>query len=172
MLDICFWTRLMAIGNSLLVNFTQIFFIMFSDEYFMHFALQQAELAFDEGEIPVGALVVCQNQIIAKGYNQTEKLQDVTAHAEMLALTAASNKMGAKYLKDCTLYVTLEPCVMCAGAIFWSQIGRIVWGASDEKRGCQRVQPAIIHPKTQISTGVLQTDCEEILKRFFSNLRT
>jgi tRNA(adenine34) deaminase len=145
---------------------------MFSDEYFMHFALQQAELAFDEGEIPVGALVVCQNQIIAKGYNQTEKLQDVTAHAEMLALTAASNKMGSKYLKECTLYVTLEPCVMCAGAIFWSQIGRIVWGASDEKRGCQRVQPAIIHPKTQISTGVLQADCEEILKRFFTNLRT
>ena len=138
----------------------------------MHFALQQAELAFDEGEIPVGALVVCQNQIIAKGYNQTEKLQDVTAHAEMLALTAASNKLGAKYLKDCTLYVTLEPCVMCGGAIFWSQIGRIVWGASDEKRGFQRVQPPIIHPKTQISTGVLQRDCEEILKRFFTNLRT
>lgn len=145
---------------------------MFSDEYFMHFALQQAEMAFDEGEIPVGALVVCQNHIIAKGYNQTEKLQDVTAHAEMLALTAASNKMGAKYLKDCTLYVTLEPCVMCAGAIFWSQIGRIVWGASDEKRGYQRVHPPIIHPKTKIFMGVLQADCEEILKRFFTNLRT
>jgi tRNA(adenine34) deaminase len=145
---------------------------MFSDEYFMQFALQQAEMAFDEGEIPVGALVVCQNQIVAKGYNQTEKLQDITAHAEMLALTAASNKMGAKYLKDCTLYVTLEPCVMCAGAIFWSQIGRIVWGASDEKRGFQRVHPSIIHPKTRVSSGVLQEDCEEILKRFFANLRT
>jgi tRNA(adenine34) deaminase len=145
---------------------------MFSDEYFMQFALQQAEMAFDEGEIPVGALVVCQNQIIAKGYNQTEKLQDITAHAEMLALTAASNKMGAKYLKNCTLYVTLEPCVMCAGAIFWSQIGRIVWGASDEKRGFQRLKPSIIHPKTQVSSGVLQEDCEEILKRFFVNLRT
>jgi tRNA(adenine34) deaminase len=117
-------------------------------------------------------LVVCQNQIIAKGYNQTEKLQDITAHAEMLALTAASNKMGAKYLKNCTLYVTLEPCVMCAGAIFWSQIGRIVWGASDEKRGFQRLKPSIIHPKTQVSSGVLQEDCEEILKRFFVNLRT
>ena len=145
---------------------------MFSDEYFMHFALQQAENAFDEGEIPVGALIVCQDQIIAKGYNQTEKLNDVTAHAEMLALTAASQKLGAKYLKDCTLYVTLEPCVMCAGAIFWSQVGRIVWGASDEKRGFRRVQSNILHPKTQISFGILQADCEEILKRFFTRLRT
>ncbi|PWK22975.1 tRNA(adenine34) deaminase [Arcicella aurantiaca] len=145
---------------------------MFSDEYFMQLALQQAENAFDEEEIPVGAIVVCQNQIIAKGYNQTEKLKDVTAHAEMLALTAASQKLGAKYLKDCTLYVTLEPCVMCAGAIFWSQIGRIVWGASDEKRGFQKIQSKILHPKTQISFGILQEDCEEILKRFFARLRT
>ena len=138
----------------------------------MSLALQQAENAFDEGEIPVGALIVCQDQIIAKGYNQTEKLNDVTAHAEMLALTAASQKLGAKYLKDCTLYVTLEPCVMCAGAIFWSQIGRIVWGASDDKRGFQRVQSKILHPKTQISFGILQEDCEKILKRFFARLRT
>ena len=138
----------------------------------MSLALQQAENAFDEGEIPVGALIVCQDQIIAKGYNQTERLNDVTAHAEMLALTAASQKLGAKYLKDCTLYVTLEPCVMCAGAIFWSQIGRIVWGASDEKRGFQRVQSHILHPKTQVSFGILQEDCEEILKRFFASLRT
>lgn len=138
----------------------------------MSLALQQAENAFDEGEIPVGALIVCQEQIIAKGYNQTEKLNDVTAHAEMLALTAASQKLGAKYLKDCTLYVTLEPCVMCAGAIFWSQIGRIVWGASDDKRGFLRVQSNILHPKTQVSFGVLQEDCEEILKRFFARLRT
>ena len=145
---------------------------MFPDEYFMHFALQQAEMAFDEGEVPVGALIVCEDQIIAKGYNQTQKLQDVTAHAEMLALTAASNKMGAKYLKNCTLYVTLEPCIMCAGAIFWSQIGRIVWGASDDKRGFQRVQSSILHPKTQITSGILKEDCEEILKRFFARLRT
>ncbi|MEA5457829.1 nucleoside deaminase [Arcicella sp. LKC2W] len=145
---------------------------MFSDEYFMQLALQQAENAFDEEEIPVGAIVVCQNQIIAKGYNQTEKLKDVTAHAEMLALTAASQKLGAKYLKDCTLYVTLEPCVMCAGAIFWSQIGRVVWGASDEKRGFQKIPSKIIHPKTQITFGVLEDDCEEILKRFFARLRT
>ena len=145
---------------------------MFSDEYFMSLALQQAENAFDEGEIPVGAIIACQDQIIAKGYNQTEKLNDVTAHAEMLALTAASQKLGAKYLKDCTLYVTLEPCVMCAGAIFWSQIGRIVWGASDEKRGFQQVQFNILHPKTQVSIGILQEDCQEILKRFFARLRT
>ena len=145
---------------------------MFSDKYFMSLALQQAENAFDEGEIPVGAIIVCQDQIIAKGYNQTEKLNDVTAHAEMLALTAASQKLGAKYLKDCTLYVTLEPCVMCAGAIFWSQIGRIVWGASDEKRGFQQVQFNILHPKTQVSIGILQEDCQEILKRFFARLRT
>ena len=145
---------------------------MFSDEYFMLLALQQAENAFDEGEIPVGALIVCRDQIIAKGYNQTEKLNDVTAHAEMISLTAASQKLGAKYLKDCTLYVTLEPCVMCAGAIFWSQIGRIVWGASDDKRGFQRVSSNLLHPKTRVTFGILQADCEEILKRFFTNLRT
>ena len=145
---------------------------MFSDEYFMLLALQQAESAFDEGEIPVGALIVCRDQIIAKGYNQTEKLNDVTAHAEMISLTAASQKLGAKYLKDCTLYVTLEPCVMCAGAIFWSQIGRIVWGASDDKRGFQRVSSNLLHPKTRVTFGILQADCEEILKRFFTNLRT
>ena len=138
----------------------------------MLLALQQAENAFDEGEIPVGALIVCRDQIIAKGYNQTEKLNDVTAHAEMISLTAASQKLGAKYLKDCTLYVTLEPCVMYAGAIFWSQIGRIVWGASDDKRGFQRVSSNLLHPKTRVTFGILQADCEEILKRFFTSLRT
>lgn len=145
---------------------------MYNDEYFMLLALQQAENAFDEGEIPVGALIVCQDQIIAKGYNQTEKLKDVTAHAEMISLTAASQKLGAKYLKNCTLYVTLEPCIMCAGAIFWSQIGRIVWGASDEKRGFQRVKSNLLHPKTQVAFGILEEACEEILKRFFTHLRT
>jgi len=145
---------------------------MFSDEYFMSLALQQAEIAFDEGEVPVGALIVCQDQIIAKGYNQTEKLNDVTAHAEMISLTAASQKLGSKYLKNCTLYITLEPCIMCAGAIFWSQIGRIVWGASDEKRGFQRVQTHLLHPKTKVTFGILQDECEEILKRFFIHLRT
>jgi len=138
----------------------------------MSLALQQAEIAFDEGEVPVGALIVCQDQIIAKGYNQTEKLNDVTAHAEMISLTAASQKLGSKYLKNCTLYITLEPCIMCAGAIFWSQIGRIVWGASDEKRGFQRVQTHLLHPKTKVTFGILQDECEEILKRFFIHLRT
>ncbi len=144
----------------------------FSDEYFMQIALQQATIAFDEGEIPVGAVIVCQNQIIAKAYNQTEKLSDVTAHAEMLAITSATQTLGTKYLKDCTLYVTLEPCVMCGGAIFWSQLSRIVWGASDEKRGFKKINPSIIHPKSQVTFGILQQDCEYLLKSFFSQLRT
>ncbi|MDR6561245.1 MULTISPECIES: nucleoside deaminase [unclassified Arcicella] len=144
----------------------------FSDEYFMRIALQQAEIAFDEGEIPVGAIIVCQNQVIAKAYNQTEKLNDVTAHAEMLAITAAAQTLGSKYLKDCTLYVTLEPCVMCGGAIFWSQLSRIVWGASDDKRGFKKIGASIMHPKSTISFGVLQEDSTLLLKRFFSQLRT
>lgn len=146
--------------------------MQFSDEYFMRIALQQAEIAFDEGEIPVGAIVVCQNQIIAKAHNQTERLNDVTAHAEILAITSAAQTLGSKYLKECTLYVTLEPCVMCGGAIFWSQLSKIVWGASDAKRGFQRIQPSIVHPKSQIIFNVLQAECEEILKRFFEKLRT
>ncbi|MFY7829042.1 MAG: nucleoside deaminase [Flectobacillus sp.] len=143
----------------------------FSDEYFMQLALYQAEIAMEKGEIPVGAVVVCQNTIIAKAYNQTELLQDVTAHAEMLAITAAANTLGAKYLRDCTLYVTLEPCVMCGGALYWSQIGRIVIGAMDDKRGCSKLSPKIYHPKTQITTGVLQEVCESMLKSFFKKLR-
>ncbi|MBB6001774.1 nucleoside deaminase [Arcicella rosea] len=146
--------------------------MLFSDEYFMQIALQQATIAYEEGEIPVGAVIVCQHQIIAKAYNQTEKLNDVTAHAEMLAITSAAQTLGSKYLKDCTLYVTLEPCVMCGGAIFWSQLNRIVWGASDEKRGFKKVNPSIIHPKSTITFGVLQDDCEQLLKSFFSQLRT
>ena len=120
----------------------------------------------------MGAVIVCQNQIIAKTRNQTEQLNDVTAHAEMMAITAASQHLGAKYLKECTLYVTLEPCVMCAGAIFWSQMGRLVYGASDDKRGFSIVQPSLIHPKTKVTKGVLQEDCEELLKNFFKKLRT
>jgi tRNA(adenine34) deaminase len=146
--------------------------MFFSDEYFMRIALQQAKIAFDEGEIPVGAVIVCQNQIIAKAYNQTERLNDVTAHAEMLAITAAAQTLGAKYLKNCTLYVSLEPCIMCGGAIFWSQLSRIVWGASDKKRGFQQVNSPVIHPKTSITINVLQDECEEILKSFFAKLRT
>lgn len=146
--------------------------MIFTDSYFMQIALSQAYEAADLGEIPVGAVIVCQNQIIAKTRNQTEQLNDVTAHAEIMAITAASQHLGAKYLKECTLYVTLEPCVMCAGAIFWSQMGRLVYGASDEKRGFSMVQPSLIHPKTKVTKRILQEDCEELLKNFFKKLRT
>jgi tRNA(adenine34) deaminase len=145
---------------------------MLNHEYYMNEALKLAETAFDEGEIPVGALVVCNGLIIAKGYNQTEKLQDVTAHAEMLAITAAAQKIGSKYLKNCTLYVTLEPCVMCAGALFWGQIGKIVIAAKDSKRGFSAVSSAIIHPKTQLVFGVMETEAELLLRNFFKQLRT
>jgi tRNA(adenine34) deaminase len=139
----------------------------FDDEYFMKRALAEAEQAFAEGEIPVGALVVCRNQIISRAHNLTETLNDVTAHAEMQAITAAANLMGGKYLTGCTLYITLEPCIMCAGALGWSQIDRIVYGASDEKRGFLKYAPAALHPKTEILGGILQTECALILKRFF-----
>ena len=136
-------------------------------------ALDLAIQAGKAGEIPVGAIVVAGgSKIIGKGNNQTEQLNDVTAHAEIIAITAASQFLGAKYLKECTLYVTLEPCVMCAGALHWSQIERIVYGASDPKRGFSRVSPNILHPKTQIVKNILETDCEMILKNFFMGLRT
>jgi tRNA(adenine34) deaminase len=138
------------------------------DAYFMGLALKQAERALDEEEIPVGAVVVCQGKIIAKAYNQTEILTDVTAHAEMIAITSAAQTIGAKYLKDCTLYVTLEPCLMCSGAIFWSQLGRLVFGASEEKRGFQQFGKQILHPKTEILGGVLAAESESLLKEFFS----
>ena len=142
------------------------------DNYFMAEAMRLAELAFEEGEIPVGAVVTIGERIIGKGYNQTEKLRDVTAHAEMLAITAASDHLGGKYLQDCTLYVTLEPCVMCAGALYWSQMKRIVIGASDEKRGFARFGTGILHPKTQLITGVQAEESKELLLRFFKSLRT
>jgi tRNA(adenine34) deaminase len=146
-----------------------------SDEYFMQQAYQQALLAKEENEIPVGAVVVCDKKIIAKAYNQTEKLNDVTAHAEMLALTSAFNYMGAKYLPDCTLFVTLEPCLMCAGAAFWSQIGRVVYGAPDKKRGYSiqeiKSKRKILHPKTRIEQGVLAKQCSELVQEFFKELR-
>lgn len=138
----------------------------------MAIALEQAECAFEEGEIPVGAVIVCRNRIIAKGYNQTERLTDVTAHAELLALTAAEQFLGSKYLPDCTLYVTLEPCVMCAGALFWAQIGRIVVGAPDPKRGFSNVQTPLLHPKTRLTTGVLADESLQLLRNFFRGLRT
>lgn len=144
-----------------------------SDEYYMNMALQQAMIADDEKEIPVGAVVVCNDKVVAKAYNQTEKLIDVTAHAEILALTSAFNYFGAKYLPDCTLYVTLEPCTMCAGALYWSQIGRVVFGASDNKRGYHLVEgkKKILHPKTEITTGILDDQCGELVTSFFKKLR-
>jgi tRNA(adenine34) deaminase len=145
---------------------------IFSDEYYMQLALYEAEAAGEAGEIPVGAVVVCQHRIIAKTRNQTERLADVTAHAEILAITAAAGYLGSKYLKDCTLYVTLEPCVMCAGALYWAQVGRIVYGASDEKRGFSIVKQPLLHPKTTIRKGVLENEIAQLLKNFFHKLRT
>jgi len=139
----------------------------------MQKALLLAEEAFLNNEIPVGALVVADGKkIIGKGYNQTEKLTDVTAHAEILALTAASNFLGGKYLKDCTLYVTLEPCVMCAGALAWSQIGTVVYGASDKKKGFSLWTPAVLHPKTHVVPGILGEESERLMKSFFKKLRS
>jgi tRNA(adenine34) deaminase len=141
------------------------------DEYFMREALKEAQTAFEEGEIPVGAVIVCENRIIARGHNTTEKLLDVTAHAEILSITAASNYLNSKYLPDCTLYVTLEPCNMCAGAIFWSQMGRLVYGAGDDKRGFMRIGKELLHPKTTLEYGVLNEECSQLLKAFFQKIR-
>ena len=137
----------------------------------MGLALRQAERALEEDEIPVGAVVVCQGKIVAKAYNQTEILTDVTAHAEMLAITSAAQTIGGKYLKDCTLYVTLEPCLMCAGALYWSQLGRLVFGAYEEKRGFQAMGKQVLHPKTEIIGGLLAEESESLLKEFFSRKR-
>jgi len=142
-----------------------------SDEHFMKQAFMEAEVAFEEGEIPVGAVVVCENKIIAKDHNRVERLSDATAHAEMLALTAAQNHLGSKYLNECTLFVTLEPCSMCAGGSFWTQIGRIVIGASDKERGFTRFNKDIIHPKTELKTGVMADECEMLIKDFFRKIR-
>jgi len=142
----------------------------FDDSYFMKCALQEAQLAFDKNEVPVGAIIVMNNQIIARAHNLTETLNDVTAHAEMQAFTAAADYLGGKYLDKCTLYVTLEPCQMCAGASYWTQLGKIVYGASEKKRGFEILQTKL-HPKTTVIRGVLETDCSEILKRFFIEKR-
>ncbi len=145
--------------------------MIFSDEYFMQKALDDAKNALDKGEVPVGAIIVSMNQIIARAHNLTETLNDVTAHAEMQAFTAAADAIGGKYLKDCILYVTLEPCVMCAGASYWAQIGRIVYGASDVKRGFSIQATNILHPKTEIIGGILENDCAQLLKEFFAKKR-
>ena len=142
-----------------------------SDEAFMKEAIKQASYALEEGEVPIGAIVVCDNKIIARAYNQVEKLNDVTAHAEMLAITAAENYLGTKYLTQCRLFVTLELCTMCAGALFWTQLEGVVYGATDEKRGYSINAPNAIHPKTQVKHGVMAAECGELVSAFFKKLR-
>lgn len=141
------------------------------DEQFMRKALYEAQRAGEEGEIPIGAVIVCNDRIISRAHNLTEKLHDVTAHAEMQAITAAADLLGGKYLSDCTLYVTIEPCVMCAGAIGWAQIGRIVYGASDEKRGYLLYAPRALHPKAVVTRGVLEAECRQMMQDFFKQKR-
>jgi tRNA(adenine34) deaminase len=142
----------------------------YDDTYFMKKALQEAEVAFEKGEVPVGAVIVIENKIIARAHNLTELLNDVTAHAEMQAITAAANFLGGKYLKNCTLYVTLEPCQMCAGALYWSQISKIVYGARDDDRGCIHLKTKL-HPKTKMEGGILEAEASALLKRFFVEKR-
>jgi len=143
----------------------------FSDKYFMNEALKEAHKAVLSDEVPVGAIIVCDNQIIARAHNYTERLNDVTAHAEMQAFTSASDYLGGKYLNECTLYVTLEPCNMCAGASYWTQLKKVVFGASDKKRGFSTLKENILHPKTEIISGVLEEECSKILKEFFKKKR-
>ena len=142
-----------------------------TDIEYMKQALVEARKAFDEDEIPIGAVIVCKGRIIARAHNLPETLNDVTAHAEMLAITAAATNIGGKYLNDCTLYVTVEPCPMCAGAIAWSQLGRVVYGAGDEKRGYLRYSPHVLHPKTEVTSGVCAQEATELMKSFFINKR-
>lgn len=144
---------------------------MADEQFYMQQALQEARKAAEAGEVPVGVVVVCRDRIIARAHNLTETLNDVTAHAEMQAITAAANALGGKYLTDCTLYVTVEPCVMCAGAIAWSQMGKLVFGAVDEKRGYRRYAPQALHPKTEVVTGVKAEECAQLMKDFFKKKR-
>lgn len=144
---------------------------IFSDEYFMKEALKEARKAFEADEVPIGAVIVSDNKIIARAHNLTERLNDVTAHAEMQAITSAANYLGGKYLQDCTLYVTVEPCVMCAGALFWSQIGKIVYAAGDNKRGYSLIEKNLLHPKTTVIQGVLSEDASIMMEDFFKKKR-
>lgn len=144
---------------------------VFSDEHFMKEALKEAQKAFDKDEVPVGAVIVCENKIIARAHNMTEQLNDVTAHAEMLAFTSATDFLGGKYLNECTLYVTLEPCVMCSGASYWTQLKKVVYAASDDKRGFKRISPSLLHPKTQVVSGVLKNEASELIQTFFQKVR-
>ncbi len=141
------------------------------DERLMREALKEAKKAFEMDEVPIGAVIVCDGIIIARAYNYTEHLNDVTAHAEMQAITSAANNLGGKYLPECTLYVTIEPCIMCAGALFWAQIGRIVYGASDPKRGYSMIGNQLLHPRTKISKGILEEECSQLMKTFFEEKR-
>jgi tRNA(adenine34) deaminase len=145
---------------------------VYTPEYFMKQALVEAKKAALAGEVPVGAVVVCNGMIISRAHNQTELLNDVTAHAEILAITAASNNLGSKYLDECTIYVTLEPCVMCAGALAWAQLDKVVFGAADDKRGFMLQGRHILHPKTKLEYGILESECSELLKEFFKKLRS
>jgi len=144
---------------------------IYTDEFFMKQALLQAEMANEKDEVPVGAVIVCQNKIIARAHNLTERLNDVTAHAEMQAFTSAAEFLGGKFLNECTLYVTLEPCVMCAGASYWTRIGKVVFGASDPKRGFQSVGQNLLHPKSSVVHGILENECSQILQAFFQRKR-
>jgi tRNA(adenine34) deaminase len=141
------------------------------DEHYMLMALQEAQKAFDHEEIPIGAVIVCNNRIVGRGHNLTEQLNDVTAHAEMQAFTAASQTLGGKYLRDCTLYVTIEPCVMCAGAAYWTQIGRVVYGAQEPKRGFTTKSNNLLHPKTSLKGGIMAAECGQLMTRFFATKR-
>lgn len=144
---------------------------MTKDEKFMLLALQEAKAALTEGEVPVGAVIVVGERVIARGHNLTEMLKDVTAHAEMQAITSAANYLGGKYLTDCTLYVTVEPCPMCAAALGWAQIGRVVYGTGDDKRGYRRFSPDVLHKRTEVTSGVLESDCKALMQSFFKRLR-
>ncbi len=144
---------------------------LYTDDHFMKEALKEARKAFDIGEVPVGAVVVCNNKVIARAHNQTEKLTDATAHAEMIAITAAANFLGSKYLTECTLYVTLEPCVMCAGALHWVQLMKLVYGASDVQRGYSLMQNPVLHPKTNVVQGVKKEECKALVDDFFKRIR-
>jgi tRNA(adenine34) deaminase len=144
---------------------------LLQEEKYMQEALKLARIAYEEDEIPIGCVIVSQGRIIGKGYNQTEKLQDPTAHAEMIALTSACSALGGKYLTDCTMYVTIEPCVMCAGASAWAQLSRIVWGANEEKSGFSRIPASILHPKTTTRSGLLSEECKNLMVEFFKNKR-
>ena len=143
----------------------------FSDEYFMKQALVEAQIAAEENEVPVGAVIISGDRVIARAHNQTERLNDPTAHAEMLAITSATNTLGAKYLTDCRLYVTVEPCVMCAGAIGWSQLSAVIYGAPDEKRGYIKYAPNALHPKTKVIRGIMEAECAALMKTFFKDKR-